>query len=246
MKTKLYGLIRGLRLSVSIPAGLLVHIGSKLDGIETNWLLAITLSTISGLTMLTNDYFDRYHDRIKRKYFAWENDKLVNKFLLISWSLVFIIVLLFLPSKIPILVICGLCILYSFTLRKYPLPILLVVFISAMTVLLPNLGKNNSESIDLFITLMIAIFGREILKDAEDKDYDVGHKKTFFTESDQGEYNSWIRIAGFCFVIVAGKVLTLSVDMGLIGSSLCVTGAECILASGLILFFTRKIPKKFK
>lgn len=246
MKNKLYGLVQGLRLSVSIPAGILVHIGSKLDGIETNWLLAVTVSAICGLTMLTNDYFDRFHDRIKRKMFAWQNDKLVRNFLFCAWILILIVILALLPYKIPLITISIVCVLYSYTRRIYGLPLFTTAIISASAVLISNLWNNGKESIDFFILTAIAIFAREIIKDAEDIKYDVGYKKTVFTESLLEEHSSWIRIAGFCFLIVGTKVLLFAIDMGLVGSSLCITGAECIIVSGLMLVFIKNIPKKFK
>ena len=245
MRNKLYGLIRGLRLSVSIPAGILVHIGSRLNNIETNWLLVATISIICGLTMLTNDYYDRYHDRIKRRYFAWENDKLVLTCVIAGWLLVFGTTWIWLPHKLPLFIVCIVCIFYSISRYVYTLPILLTACVSASAVLLPALGDNNHDSIDMFITVFIAIFGREILKDYENRTSDVKYKKTFFTENPPEEHAWWIRLSGFCLVLSAGKVIILSLAMDPLAHTICITGAECILVSGLVLIFAGRVLKKF-
>ena len=246
MRNKLYGLIRGLRLSVSIPAGILVHIGSRLDGIETNWLLAITISVICGLTMLTNDYLDRYHDRIKRKTFAWDNDKLVRKCLIVGWSLTATTIMFFLPHKEALITICVVCLLYSHARHICGLSILLTACISAGSVLLPSLGDSGQSSIELSGGILIAIFGRELIKDAEDRDHDINYKQTFFTNSPREDHASWLRMAGYCFLLVAFKTAVFTIDMSIPAQIVCLSGTACITLAGLLLLSTRHVPKKIR
>ncbi len=248
MKKKLCGLLSGMRPLVSIPAGALIHIGSRLNDIDTNWLLAVTASVICGLTMLTNDYFDRFHDaNKKRKDFALANEKLIQKVLFFGWlSVVLVSIFALQPHSTELVVICCVCILYSFSRHVYALPALLTSTISGLAVLLPNLGANNMSTIDMCIIVTIAIFGREIIKDAEDRFIDGGYKKTFFTESDPSEHKFWLRLAGFCFLLSGLKMLTFGLDLPREKFFFCITGVCLIVFSSLLLLFRRSIYGKTK
>jgi 4-hydroxybenzoate polyprenyltransferase len=80
-------ILDSLRLSMTIPAALLVHTGFAVSHQETNWLLVLLIFCIASMTMVQNDYFDREHDLKKGKDFAFKNQKILKYILLIIWIL---------------------------------------------------------------------------------------------------------------------------------------------------------------
>ena len=62
MKNNIKPIIKSLRLSVTIPAALLVHVGFAVSGQGTDWTIVVMVFFIACMTMLVNDYSDRHHD----------------------------------------------------------------------------------------------------------------------------------------------------------------------------------------
>lgn len=245
----LYQLIKGFRLSVSIPAASLVHIGYKLSGQNTDWFLVTILLIITGLVMLQNDYFDRDNDRKKGKNFAYENRNFLQIFLLISWSLVIIAIFCLFTNQRVWLVFTigiGIGIVYSFLRKKVLLPTITVALLSASPLFLAS-GLDSSLKINLFaLTVFTVIFGRETLKDIEDKDIDKGYKNTLLTSGIFSERSAVI-FAGVCISI--GGILSLSIKSHLHGISydLYILGLSSLVTSVFFLleFSKVKIGKNF-
>jgi 4-hydroxybenzoate polyprenyltransferase len=174
---------QGLRPSVSLPAGFLVHVGAKLNNLETNWFLVFITFMITGLIMLQNDYFDREYDFFKKdKKFVFENKNNIFWILIFSWLTVFLFTFLFtIKIQIFTVIIATIGILYSFLKNIFPLPLLTVALLSALPVMLQ--GEISQNTILFFSMVVVAILGREILKDIEDRHTDFNYKKTLLTET---------------------------------------------------------------
>lgn len=179
---KIYHILKGFRITVSIPAAFLVHIGYKIVHEETNWGLVILIFFITALTMLQNDYFDRDHDQKKGKDFASKNKKFLLVFLVVCWLVVVITSFLFFENKLLwLLIIIGIGILYSFSRFIVLLPLVTVAITSASPIVLSKIPDLSTQHLLLFISIIFAILGREILKDIEDREVDVGYKETLLT-----------------------------------------------------------------
>lgn len=204
----LYGLVKGFRLTVSIPAAILVHIGYKIGGQSTEWGLVILLFFITGLVMLQNDYFDSEHDKKKGKDFVSKNKSFIQIFLILSWCVVILSSLLFFANQsVFVLPTIGIGIGYSFFRKVLLLPVFAVAILSASPLLLAKLWNSSTELLTFFLCVFLAIFGREIIKDIEDKDIDKGYKNTLLTSNILSEKNATI-FAGVLMGI--GAIFSLS------------------------------------
>jgi len=139
------------------------------------WLivLIVTLGTIN--TMLTNDYFDREHDKLKGKTFASENEHTFLFVVVILWSIIFMlscVVMFYSRYQGSILLICAfLGIIYSFT-RKFPmLSAITVAFASSLVSQFPTEKTFFQDRIPivLFSYVFLFILAREIVRDVKDK-----------------------------------------------------------------------------
>jgi len=229
MKT-LINLIQSFRLSVSIPAALLVHVGFNISYQPTNWLLVATVLIGCASTMLQNDYFDKEHDKKKQKCFVSENSKLIFLILILMWSTVLGIIWLRLNDKLILSLLTFIGLSYSFARHVLLFPSILVSLASAFPVLLPSIHIMQNNNLILFIGVASAIFGRELLKDIEDKLVDSGYKKTLLSESIITEKFAH-RLASLC--ILAGIICNLCLlkYLNAKGLILCIAGTILLTVS---------------
>lgn len=169
--------LKAFRLKMAVFAILLVMCSFVLENETIDiyvWLIAlvVTLGTIN--TMLTNDYVDREHDKLKGKNFASENENVLFPVVVILWAIIImlsLVVMFYSRYQGGILLVCAYVgIMYSFT-RKFPmLSAFSVALASALITLLP-LAKSGM-SVVLFSSTFLFIFAREIVKDVDDKKID--------------------------------------------------------------------------
>lgn len=244
-----YQLIKGFRLTVSIPAAILVHIGYKIAGEKTEWGLVVLLFFITGLVMLQNDYFDRDHDKKKGKDFAYQYKNLLLTFLFFGWATVVFVSLLFPVSQTVCLMLIigiGIGITYSLLRKILLLPVFVVATLSASPLVIARADKSSIQLMLLFFCVFLSIFGRELLKDIEDKEIDIGYKKTLLTAGIFSEKGANI-FAGVC--ISLGAILSLSISKSItnFSYSLYLAGISLIVSCVFFLIYFNKatLGKRF-
>lgn len=214
--------IESLRLSVTIPAGFLVHIGFILSDHKTDWLLAFEAFLIASFAMLQNDYVDRVNDLKKGKTFASDHSAQFRIVLIVGWIIIWSIALFTLIEYIKLLIpVIIISMFYSWT-RKVPyLQTLCVAFASASPLIFANgvtisLTSSWANS-TMFIAVFLSIFGREIIKDVEDAYTDVGYKFTFVsmgwkTIKEEQQFAAGCVRLGLLFCIMAsiGRILEVT------------------------------------
>lgn len=176
--------IKALRLPACIFAGITTFVSFRLTGNAAESLLPIfSTITIYAAIMAQNDLRDRWNDKKKGKTFAFNNPVSFRRFTIMLWILAVIasgsLVLqnpCYLVIALPLIII-GL--VYS-ELQQIPfISNILVALAMGLAVLYPVCNGKNIMILWLFaIFIAIAIFGREILKDFDDKEIDAGHKST--------------------------------------------------------------------
>lgn len=175
--------IKVLRLPLVMLAGLLCLVGFKISqGKFSVFLPTIFTIFLAGTCMVQNDWRDRKHDILKGKHFASNNEFAFLVFLLVLWSVTITLAVMLLREQTEFgwLAIAGIFsgLVYSET-RKIPLlPALLVALTSASPVLFPTLISYSPIILLLFLSTTLLIFGREILKDVDDMNYDKDYKWT--------------------------------------------------------------------
>lgn len=241
---KLKPIIDSLRLSMTIPAAFLVHAGFAISHQQTNWLLAILVFCIATMTMVQNDYFDRDHDLKKGKDFAFKNQHAIRNVLYIGWYLLIFISIFFLFQSFwqGVLLLIDVCIgiFYSFSRVKLLRPTFLVAVTSSSPALFAFSFLDNQSylCLILFVSVFLVIFGREIIKDVEDEDIDVGYKKTILTEGIV-DIESALKISA-CFIFLgslASMFLFREEQRSLI-YFLYLAGFCLCIGSSVLLFFT--------
>lgn len=240
---KIYHILKGFRITVSIPAAFLVHIGYRVVNEKTNWGLVILIFFITALTMLQNDYFDRDHDQKKGKDFASKNERFLLVFLSMCWSVVVATSFLFFENKLLWLLIIigiGIGILYSFSRSIVLLPLLTVAITSASPVVLSKVPDLSAQHLLLFISIIFAILGREILKDIEDKDVDVGYKATLLT-SELTTVKQACSVSGISVAI--GTLLTLVIknNLGQIPYAIYLAGLVLMITSVFFIMYFNEV-----
>jgi 4-hydroxybenzoate polyprenyltransferase len=156
---------------------------------------------IAGLTMLQNDYFDRKHDIKKGRDFVSKNENLVLLVVLIGWLGCMISSILFFESRALLLsIVIAIGIFYSFFKKIQLLPLITVAFVSASPIVVSSFPNITRTQVILFCAVALSILGREILKDIEDKDIDVGYKATLPTSGWISEKQAYF-IAGTSIVV---------------------------------------------
>lgn len=175
--------IRVLRLPLVILAGFLCLISFKLSQMQHSAILP-TIFTIflAGTCMVQNDWRDRRHDILKGKFFASRNEIPFLTFLLTMWLVTIALAVMLLREQVEFgwLAAAGIFsgLIYSET-RKIPLTsALLVSLSSASPTLFPITVSYSPIVLFLFLSTALLIFGREILKDVDDMNYDKGYKWT--------------------------------------------------------------------
>ena len=202
--------IDSLRLSMTLPAAALVHMGFVLSGHPTNWLSVAIVFVVAVATMLQNDYDDRFHDFPKGKRLAYHNPKIFRLVLFVLWTFVIIFSAKVLTDShfqgFLLFVCTAIGIFYSYSRQVAFLPLFLMAFTSSLPALFAlRLEISAILCIGLCIAVFSIIMGREIIKDFEDKDIDKGYKKTIFTEKIMSEKMAmkWSAV-----LILAGLLIT--------------------------------------
>ena len=242
MKKIIIGFIQSLRLSVTIPAGLLVHIGAKISGTSTNWYLCLTVFCIAACTMLQNDYIDRKHDLKKGKTFASQNPNIVVTTLIVGWLYIGMVIYFCFPKESYLLwigVLGGM--IYSY-IRKIPLlSWILVATISALPVLIGAHMKTREVYFFAF-AVFLGILGRELCKDIEDTDIDKGYKNTIVSMGIFSKLGATI-FAGGCMAI--GFLFTLYVvpDGPSVSHGLYMSSCVCMITAVFFLWHFGHVKK---
>ncbi len=169
--------LKAFRLKMAVFAILLVMCSFVLENETIDayvWLIALVVTLGTTNTMLTNDYVDREHDKLKGKTFASENEHVLFSVVVILWAIIImlsLVVMFYSRYQGGILLVCAYVgIMYSFT-RKFPmLSAFSVALASALITLLP-LAKSGM-SVVLFSSTFLFILAREIVKDVDDKKID--------------------------------------------------------------------------
>lgn len=146
------------------------------------WTLAAVLC-IACATRLQNDWRDRYHDLQKGKTLASAHPKPFMATVLSFWAVCSLLVTtIAIQNRTSALLLVALALaglLYSEARRIPWAPILLSAIASASPAFLPSaLEADVGRLLPLFAVAALLIFGREILKDLEDKTFDAGYKWT--------------------------------------------------------------------
>ena len=190
-----------MRLSVTIPAALLVHVGAHLAHTDTNWLLAFEIFLIAGLAMIHNDYYDRENDIKKGKTFAYEHPQEFRRVLIIGWLVVWILALTFLllqywVTLLPVIVI-SIC--YSYFRKIIYLQTLCVALTSASPLIIGHIDDSQKDPMHLniifFFVVLLSIYAREVIKDIEDRNTDKGWKNTPVSKGRE-PLHEYIEVAG--------------------------------------------------
>ena len=184
---------------------------------------------------LQNDWRDRYQDRKRGKTFASSHQRLFLLCLLSCWavccSLIVIVALHNVLSGLLLAAMALAGLLYSET-REIPwLPISISAIASASPAFLPSTLEPNAERmLPLFAAAALLIFGREILKDLEDKRFDGDYKWTIpLAYGDQAAKRLAIAsIAGACVAVATISPLAI--------------GGVLVAGIGLTLFYRDTSP----
>ena len=209
-------LIGSFRLSITIPAAILVCLGYKLSGLPTNWLVFLDILIIASTTMLTNDYIDRGNDaHQKQKYFALVHEFVLLPIIVALWILATVISFSSFAHFGWGNILLWYCILvgivYSYTRNILLLPTLLVAFTGAAPILFGHIETHRLAPLIAFVSVVFITFGRELLKDGIDSETDMNYKKTVFTAGWIRKENITLATALFvAFGIVINMPLSLT------------------------------------
>ncbi len=183
-----FNLINSFRLTATIPAALLVHLGYKLAGAPTNWLLVLEIFIIATATMITNDYFDRGHDaHRKNKPFALANEYSLLGIMVLLWATAIITSFFFCFKNsqqftILLWVCIGIGLAYSWSRKIVFLPTILVALASSIPILFGFLENGYIKPIFAFFIIACFMTASELIKDNQDCEADTGYKKTLVSE----------------------------------------------------------------
>lgn len=241
--------IESLRLSATIPAGILVHISFILSRQNTDWLLVLIGFLVATFAMLHNDYVDRVNDLKKGKTFAFENATTLRIVLILGWVGIWLLALFpLIAYKKLLLPVILISMIYSYT-RKIPyLPNFLVAFASASPLLFANnvtipLISSAANSL-MFFAIFSCIFGREIIKDIEDAEIDVGWKYTavsrgWATKNTEQQFAAKTVGGGVGLCIYA---TILRISEGSVISIVLYVIAMCFCYYGSLMLYTKDTP----
>lgn len=175
--------VEALRLKVSLLATLLTVASYRLSHLDISWLVVVTVFCITVVTMVQNDWRDRFHDIKKGKVLASSCSKRFLAFLCVLWAVVVVLIAVAATENLYTAALFAamafVALVYSET-RQIPLmPITLVCITSASPVLLPlTVGASVAPVALLFCMVMLVSFGREIFGDLYDSHIDKGYKAT--------------------------------------------------------------------
>ncbi|MCX6753384.1 MAG: UbiA family prenyltransferase [Candidatus Nomurabacteria bacterium] len=236
--------IKSLRLSMTIPAGLLVHVGYAMVNKTTNWFIVFIVFCIACLTMIQNDYHDRDNDKRKGKYFAFNHAKELQGALYLLWEIVVLVIVIcykYSVINIPQFVLLIICIsvgvFYSYSRKLVFIPSMITALISASPLLFVSMEEYYSISIMLFLIVFLLILGREVIKDYEDRNNDLNYKQTIFTQRRITDQNG-LKLAGI-LIFTAGLIAIFLPPEKLLIMTFYYVGIFCFFASGYMLFFAK-------
>ena len=230
------GLIKSIRLPECLLIVALGIIGFRHSGVPIDILSLVTLFFWIAVTMLQNDWRDRFHDIGKGKSFASNNPRLYISWLIIFWIIccTLIVILFFQHPSSAVLLFCMTLVgaFYSEARRVPLLSVALVTITSASPTLLPlTFGAYDATVLILFTTTALILFGRETLHDIADMAVDKGYKKT--TPIVLGD--RFARIASTISLII-GCVLAITITpLTLIGSVFIFWGLTYIKKDVLVI-----------
>ena len=217
-----------LRTSMACLAVGLAASAFRLAKLQISLSILASVFFIFCAARLQNDWRDRYQDRKRGKTFASSHQRIFLSCLLACWAVCcLLIVIVASRSATSALLLSAMALavlLYSET-RKIPwLPISLFTITCASPAFLPSTLESNTERmLPLFAAAALFIFGREILTDLRDKEFDRTYKWTIpVAYGDRAaKWLAIISIAGACIavatisplviagILVAGMGLTL-------------------------------------
>jgi 4-hydroxybenzoate polyprenyltransferase len=214
--------IHALRLAMGCLAAIALAMSAfRLTEHKPSLLVLAALFCIVGATRLQNDWRDRYHDIGKGKALACSRPRLFAGCVLGLWALCCVLIgVVALQSGMTALLLgaMGLIGLVYSEARRIPwAPILLCSITAASPAFLPaTLDQGLNRTLPLFVAAALLIFGREILKDFEDKKIDENYKWTIPLA--YGERTAkWLvgmSVSGACIVVatitpwaIAGTVI---------------------------------------
>lgn len=172
------------RVKVGLLASLLTVAGLRLGGTgDISWLLPTTMFATASAAMIQNDWRDRYHDRAKGKTLASDQPE---AFLILTACVWVLVAILIIAASLqdtrlatPLTAIAVASLVYSETRRIPLLPTILVATVSASPVLLAVFVHGSTREVWLlFTSATLIVLGREITKDIEDAEIDLGYKWT--------------------------------------------------------------------
>ncbi|MCX6755061.1 MAG: UbiA family prenyltransferase [Candidatus Nomurabacteria bacterium] len=240
--------IKSLRLSMTIPAGLLVHVGYAVVNKTTNWWIVFIVFCIACLTMIQNDYHDRDNDRRKGKYFASIYTKELQGALYLLWEIVVLTIvicykysLINIPQFVLLIICIAVGIFYSYSRKLVFIPSMITALVSASPLLFVSMEEYYSISIMFFLIVFLLILGREVIKDFENRNNDMAYKQTIFTQRRITEKNG-LRFAGVLFFL-AGSIAIFFPPEKLLIMTFYYVGIFCFLASGFLLFFANNLNR---
>jgi hypothetical protein len=186
IQTFLLNLLESFRLTITIPAALLVALGYRLTGHPVNGVLMFEILLIASTTMLTNDYYDKENDKKKGKEFASAYWYIVLPIIIYLWqAAIFISFFCFKTYgwNMVLLYFCiGVGIFYSVSRKLVLLPAVLVAITGASPTLFAFVETHRLAPLVAFVSIALIQFGREIVKDSLDSETDTNYKKTVFTQ----------------------------------------------------------------
>lgn len=208
--------IKSLRPRTVLMAGLLCIVGFKVGDvpIETAEVLAVVfILIVGGFTMAINDWQDRFADFNGGRRFVVQNSRAYYRFMIILGILTCTtsVILLMANFKYGILsfVLIFLGTMYG-KIRKIPFtPGIYMAVCSVGPLLFSYLNSPTATSLNCILSgVLLYIYGRETLKDLEDRTQDKGTKWTI--PNAFGEKNAiYIIFASYIFATIAFTFVTL-------------------------------------
>lgn len=198
-------------------AFLVTIIGFNFYQISTTstWIITLTSLTfilITASIMTFNDFVDREHDKKKGKYFCSKNGKEIFsywcKVTFLAFVLIFVIFFVdFFLSLFCLCIILGLGLLYSLIPNWYTVNNVIVAFCSGAPILCGMIyfKKINFPSICSFLIFFGIMIIREIVKDIEDREIDLGYKKTIPIINPSA--TMWVVLVFTVWIIISSIIL---------------------------------------
>jgi 4-hydroxybenzoate polyprenyltransferase len=224
-----------LRTSMACLAVGLTASACRLAELPVSLPMLASVFFLSCAARLQNDWRDRHQDIKRGKVFASSHQRLFLLCLLSCWAVCCLLIAVTAYHNgisallLTTAALAGL--LYSET-RKVPwLPISLAAITSAGPTFLPStLEPNAARMLPLFAAAALLIFGREILMDLRDKEYDGDYKWTIpLAYGDRAaKWLAIVSIAGACIAIVTISPLAI--------------GGVLVAGKGLMLFYRNASP----